>query len=208
MKSCLRCLAVIAGSLAFLGWDCGGSDDPGPAPPHGPPGALLEFDAQAISLGDRDAGRSSGDASRVGAGGTGGGGHDDAGESGAGGSGGSGTPESRCTGIPLVCSPLGSIQCSSAPGCRDDPYCHGVSSSCYSQYNSYSCSSLRGCYWSTYSKSCSGSSWSCDLFSGSSSCIGQDGCSWRERCTGFATPCSLLSTTECTRQPGCHVENL
>ncbi len=103
MKSCLRCLAVIAGSLAFLGWDCGGSDDPGPAPPHGPPGALLEFDAQAISLGDRDAGRSSGDASRVGAGGTGGGGHDDAGESGAG-----GTP----------CSLLSTTECTRQPGCH------------------------------------------------------------------------------------------
>jgi hypothetical protein len=232
-RSAFRILVMIGGSLAFLGWDCAGGDDPGPnpPPPQGPAGSILEFDAQVIPLGEHDAGHPSGDASREGSGGPGGTGPGGTGPSGAGGAGGArptgtggaggtigtggtssgvggGAPQPHCTGAAFGCSLLASSQCLSAPGCTDDSYCGGVSASCYSQFDVYSCSSLEGCYWSSSSKTCSGSSWSCDLFNGSLSCVDQEGCSWRFRCGGVATPCSLLSTGQCTLQPGCHVENL
>ena len=76
---------------------------------------------------------------------------------------GSGVP--KCTGTPTPCSLLGQFECSGSLGCTWSGDCTGVSSSCFSQYDSYSCTSQEGCYWSSSSSSCSGSSWSCSLFS-------------------------------------------
>ena len=95
---------------------------------------------------------------------------------------GSGVP--KCTGTPTPCSLLGQFECSGSLGCTWSGDCTGVSSSCYSQYDSYSCTSQEGCYWSSSSSSCSGSSWSCNLFSSQFTCTDQEGCSWRGDCTG------------------------
>src|SRR5690242_4169284 len=66
MRLLARTLVLAATSWAFIGWDCGSASDDGggsgPQPPQGPPGSILDFDAQAIPPPDArpvDAGKAS-----------------------------------------------------------------------------------------------------------------------------------------------------
>jgi len=116
---------------------------------------------------------------------------------------GSGVP--YCGGVATSCALLSGLSCTSASGCTDDSRCAGVSSSCYSQFDSYSCTSQDGCYWSTTSKSCSGSSRPCSYYSGQLSCALQEGCYWTGGCTGVPRACEDQFVSLCTNQPGCTV---
>lgn len=158
----------------------------GDAGVHGPEGGVLTFDAAMLVRVDaapppgRDAGR---DAHVVGS---------DAGH--------------RCAGSAYSCSLVGATNCMLQLGCTSSGNCSGISTSCYSLFDSFSCGSQQGCYWSSSSRNCSGSAWPCDLESGSASCASQRGCYWERTCTGSAQPCSLLGEFECTGQLGCYWE--
>jgi hypothetical protein len=116
---------------------------------------------------------------------------------------GSGVP--YCTGSATPCSLLSDLTCISARGCIDDSRCSGVSTSCYSQYDSYSCTNQDGCYWSSSSKSCSGSAHSCTGYSGKFSCGNQEGCHWTGGCTGIPNSCASQYPSLCDTQPGCYL---
>lgn len=171
-------IAIVA-VLAGCGGESSGSGDG----PKGPPGGMLDVDLDQIPAVPL----------KGGAGGT------STGGAGAGG----GT--SVCAGYATSCAALPGSLCNLSQGCSQTSKCSGVSSSCYSQFDSYSCGSQEGCYWSSSSKSCSGSSWSCSSFFSQVSCIDQEGCHWDTTCQGSATPCSLMSLTYCSSQPGCSV---
>jgi len=116
---------------------------------------------------------------------------------------GSGVP--YCAGYPTSCSLLSDLECIGAYGCTDNSECAGVSTSCYSLFDSFSCSSQDGCYWSTSTKSCSGSSYSCHSYSSELSCEYQEGCYWTGGCTGVPEPCEKKSIYSCANQPGCQL---
>ena len=176
----LRHLALIA-LLASLG--CDPPPDPEDAGNRDAgPGVSTRFDAGRFDAGRFDAGRFDAAVARRDAG------------------------PPRCEGVVTSCSLVPRASCTTQEGCRLGGDCEGVSTSCYSLFDSYACSAQDGCYWSFSSRSCSGSARSCYGYSYSSSCSGQRGCSWDSACDGYATSCILLDGFSCERQRGCYLE--
>jgi hypothetical protein len=179
--------ALCAAFLALSSLACNPTDSGGGSS-HGPAGGILDFDAAAIPTtgGTSTTPPPVTDASI-------------------------GLPDVApgimvCAGVATSCSSLLDVQCSSVMGCTSGGTCGGSATICGFIFSDFSCVSQQGCVWSSSSNTCEGFAWTCDTFNGVGSCDNQQGCSWTPGCAGNALACALIPTTECTKQPGCHVE--